>query len=86
MASSGPRRSCLGCGATDDQAALLRLVIRENGELEVSRRVEGRGGYLHAAETCWNLFLRRKSVYRAFHAEVEKAVKERLIVGLRARS
>jgi predicted RNA-binding protein YlxR (DUF448 family) len=86
MTSSRPRRSCLGCGKTDDQGALLRLVIQENGNLEVSRLAKGRGGYLHAQEACWDLFLRRKSVSRAFRAEVAKAAKERLIVGLRARS
>lgn len=84
MKSKAPRRTCLGCGNTDEQAKLLRMIIGENGELELNA-AKGRGGYLHPAESCWGLFLRRKSVYRAFHAEVDKAAKERLIAGLRAR-
>jgi uncharacterized protein len=83
MTSSGPRRTCLGCGKRDDQAALLRIVIQETGDLAVSRLAKGRGGYLHAQEACWDLFLRRKSVSRAFRAEVARGARERLIVGLR---
>jgi len=67
----------------DDQAALLRIALGENGELEVKRLGNGRGGYLHKEATCWDLFLRKKSVYRAFHAEVARPAKERLVVSLR---
>ncbi|MGH7769373.1 MAG: YlxR family protein [Candidatus Binatia bacterium] len=84
MINKWPQRTCLGCGKGDDQTALLRIVI-QSGELEVSRLAEGRGGYLHKTETCWDLFLRRKSVVRAFHAEVGRPAKERLIASLRAR-
>ena len=80
-----PRRTCLGCGKPDDQTALLRIVVRDSGELEVDRRGEGRGGYLHGAEACWDAFLRKKSVYRAFHMEVGRSAKERLIHCLRQR-
>jgi predicted RNA-binding protein YlxR (DUF448 family) len=83
MTNREPQRSCLGCGKTDDQTKLLRIVIQENGELEINRLEKGRGGYLHRAEACWELFLRRKSVFRAFRVEVGKPAKERLIVSLR---
>jgi len=63
----------------------LRIVIRENGELEINRSANGRGGYLHAEQACEDLFLRRKSVYRAFHAEVARPAKERLVLALRER-
>ena len=62
------------------------MIIDEDGALEVNRTGKGRGGYLHRAEACWDLFLRKKSVYRAFHAEVGRPAKERLISALRARS
>jgi predicted RNA-binding protein YlxR (DUF448 family) len=83
--NSASRRTCLGCGETDEQSALLRIAIREDGELEINRWGKGRGGYLHAAETCWDLFLRKKSIYRAFHKEFDRAVKERLVLVLRER-
>jgi predicted RNA-binding protein YlxR (DUF448 family) len=85
MTSRRPQRTCLGCGKRDEQAELLRIIIQENGALEVNRLGDGRGGYLHGAEACWDLFLRKKSVYRAFHAEVGRPAKEQLILNLRAR-
>ena len=79
------RRTCLGCGRVDDQAALLRMRIREDGELEISQQGEGRSGYLHTAEACWQLFIRKKGVYRAFHKEIDHAARERLVLALRGR-
>jgi predicted RNA-binding protein YlxR (DUF448 family) len=84
MTNKHPQRTCLGCGKKDGQTALLRVVI-QNGDLEVSRLAQGRGGYLHKEETCWDLFLRKKSVVRAFRSEVGRPAKERLISSLRAR-
>jgi len=84
MTNDSPQRTCLGCGKADDQTALLRMVIRD-GELEASRSAKGRGGYLHERQECWELFLRRKSLYRAFRAEVGRPAKERLISNLRER-
>jgi predicted RNA-binding protein YlxR (DUF448 family) len=63
----------------------MRMVVRD-GELEVNRFATGRGGYLHAAETCWDLLLQKKSVYRAFHEEVDRAARARLVSKLRERS
>jgi predicted RNA-binding protein YlxR (DUF448 family) len=84
--NSAPQRTCLGCGRTDDQSALMRMVVREDGELEIGRFARGRGGYVHAAEICWNLLAQRKSVYRAFHEEVDRAARARLVSRLRDRS
>jgi len=78
------QRSCLGCNAADGQSALLRIVIQESGELKVDRLGIGRGGYLHPAESCWESFLRRKSLYRAFRQEVTRPAKEKLVLALRA--
>ena len=84
--NSAPQRTCLGCGKTDDQSALMRMVIAEDGELEINRLAKGRGGYLHPAEICWKQLLQKKSVYRAFHKEVDRAARARLISWLRERS
>jgi predicted RNA-binding protein YlxR (DUF448 family) len=63
----------------------MRMVIRD-GELELNRFAKGRGGYVHAAETCWNLLLQKKSVYRAFREEVDRAARARLVSKLREHS
>lgn len=77
-----PRRTCLGCGARDEQRILLRIVQRD-GELRVDRLAKGRGGYLHKAEECWSSFLRKKSTHRALRVEVGREAREKLIRTLR---
>jgi predicted RNA-binding protein YlxR (DUF448 family) len=69
----------LGCGAREEQEKLIRLVVGERGDLKIDRWAEARGGYLHVARACWQAFLRRKSLHRAFHAEVGKDAKEKLV-------
>jgi hypothetical protein len=39
----------------------------------------GRGGYLHRAPSCQKAFVTRKGHYRAFHVEISRAVKTKLI-------
>lgn len=77
-----PQRTCLGCGARNEQSALLRIVERA-GELCVDRLAEGRGAYLHRREECWGAFVRKKSLYRALRVEVGREAKQRLVQALR---
>jgi predicted RNA-binding protein YlxR (DUF448 family) len=83
--SAGPRRTCLGCGVQEDKAELIRLRVDPWGELSVDNNGTGRGGYLHRAQGCWEKFVRRKSVYRAFHVEIGKSVKQKLVEALKGR-
>lgn len=80
-----PRRSCLGCGAQDDKVQLIRLRISGDGELIADDSGAGRGGYLHRAHECWQKFMRRKSVYRAFNVEISKSAKQKLVEALKER-
>jgi predicted RNA-binding protein YlxR (DUF448 family) len=75
----------LGCGARDKQKGLIRIVVRSEGALQLVGQNQGRGGYLHKAEECWGAFLRRKKMYQAFHREVTRESREKLIVALRNR-
>ena len=79
------RRTCLGCGTQDDKARLIRLRSAGDGELIADDLGAGRGGYLHRAYDCWEQFVRRKSVYRAFHVEITKSAKQKLIAALKER-
>jgi predicted RNA-binding protein YlxR (DUF448 family) len=74
-----PQRTCLGCGTRDEQKKLIRLVVGEESNLKIDRSANARGGYLHCAPACWRSFMRRKSLYRAFHVEIGKDAKEKLI-------
>jgi predicted RNA-binding protein YlxR (DUF448 family) len=80
-----PRRTCLGCGARDDQSRLIRLRAGDRGELSADGSRLGRGGYLHHGHECWEQFLKRKSVYRAFHAEIGRSAREILVQELKER-
>ena len=73
-----PQRTCLGCGARDSQDHLIRLAVADQGRLIVDRN-QGRGGYLHRKAECWQMFLGRKSQYRAFHVEITRTTREQLI-------
>jgi len=75
----------LGCGGRDDQKQLIRLRAGARGELIADDSSAGRGGYLHRALACWEKFLRRKSVYRAFHMDIGKGVKEKMVQELKER-
>src|SRR2546428_4320661 len=74
-----PQRTCMGCGARDNQSRLLRLIVAEGGTLKVDRKGSGRGGYLHGGRECWHAFVRRKSLHRTFRREISKDVKQDLI-------
>jgi predicted RNA-binding protein YlxR (DUF448 family) len=80
-----PIRTCLGCGFRDEQHKLIRLTVDGRGELRLRQSDGGRGGYLHAAPECWQAFLKRKSHYRAFRAEIAKSAKEKLVHELNER-
>jgi predicted RNA-binding protein YlxR (DUF448 family) len=74
----------LGCGKRGNQDELIRLSLTHQGQL-ILDRIHGRGGYLHRSASCWQSFLTRKGQYRAFHAEVDRAAKEKLIELLKDR-
>jgi predicted RNA-binding protein YlxR (DUF448 family) len=78
------QRTCLGCGGRDSQANLIRLALMGQDRLAVAKK-HGRGGYLHKGSDCWQKFLGRKGHYRAFHAEITKAMKIELIKELEGR-
>ncbi|TMB64204.1 MAG: DUF448 domain-containing protein, partial [Deltaproteobacteria bacterium] len=52
-----PQRTCLGCGARDDQKKLIRLVATDQAGLQVEKQGRRRGGYLHHDQECWQAFL-----------------------------
>ena len=80
MAKPGhePERTCLGCGARERKAQLVRLIVNAAGQLAVASHGQ-RGGYLHRRAQCWSGFVNRKSHFRAFHVEVAKPAKEKLL-------
>ena len=80
-----PQRTCLGCGLREEQNKLIRLKAGEQGELKIEGLTNGRSGYLHLAPSCWQGFLRKKSLHRAFHVEVGRDMREKLVRELKER-
>ncbi len=83
-----PMRVCLGCGAVDQQAAMLRIVRTPDGRLalDAARRAGGRGGYLHRQSACWVEFARRKGLVRSLRAPADRAVRSALVTELECRA
>ena len=72
------QRTCLGCGSRDDKDKLLRLAVTGQDQIQVESD-RGRGGYLHRVPSCQKAFVNRKGHYRAFHVEISRTVKAKLI-------
>jgi len=83
---SSSQRTCLGCGERDAQSQMIRLTVSPDGRLKVDAVGQGRGGYLHRVEQCWQDFLRRKHHYRAFRMELCRDAKQQLTEELKART
>jgi predicted RNA-binding protein YlxR (DUF448 family) len=61
---------------------MIRLTAPQANLLKIDRQGRGRGGYLHQAQSCWQAFAKKKSVYRAFHLEISKGAREDLVRAL----
>jgi predicted RNA-binding protein YlxR (DUF448 family) len=86
MAKRGhrPQRTCLGCGERDDREKLIRLAVTGPDQLAIEPQ-QGRGGYLHRDPRCHQAFIGRKGQYRAFHVEVSRTAKAKLVEALASR-
>ncbi|TQN32447.1 hypothetical protein FHX37_2407 [Haloactinospora alba] len=62
-----PVRTCVGCRSRAAQSDLVRLVV-EDGVVtpDPTRRMPGRGAYLHSDPQCWESAERRKVWSRVF--------------------
>jgi len=62
-------RTCIGCGQTAAQLALVRLKAEAGRVVVDHARTGGRGAWLHPAEKCLDRALKRRSFARALRAE-----------------
>ena len=71
-----PKRTCIGCRKTDDQAVLMRLVgVDTDGRIAVRvdehRRMSGRGAWVHRGTACFAAALKRRAFNRAFRGQAD---------------
>ena len=85
MRRAEPIRTCVGCGAREPRAALVRFVVSA-GELapDLPARAPGRGAWLHRRPECWDAFARRRGPVRALRATPSAASRARLSTALSA--
>ncbi len=71
-----PIRHCVGCGAGKPKKELNRVVRTAEGEIsfDVTGRKAGRGAYLCADAACLAKARKKKSLERAFAAQVPEEV------------
>ena len=66
VGTSGPQRTCIGCGRQAEQRELIRLVRSAEGELMVDHphRLGGRGAYVCSSRSCLSRALRSSRLSR----------------------
>ncbi len=75
-----PIRTCVACKKQAPQAELIRLVKTGDGlELDIARRLGGRGFYLHACSSCISLLAEPGRITRAFRIKLNRDKQQELI-------
>ncbi|AJC11917.1 hypothetical protein JI75_03795 [Berryella intestinalis] len=66
------QRTCIGCGATSDKTALLRIVRTSDGAAQVDPkgRMAGRGAYVCSQE-CFEKAARTSKLQRALKMKID---------------
>ncbi|MDU5607889.1 MAG: YlxR family protein [Actinomyces sp.] len=75
--TSGPRRTCIGCGAHAHRTALVRIVRSPDGSihLDPTATLPGRGAWVHPDAGCVQKARVRRGLARAFRTgNVSEAV------------
>jgi predicted RNA-binding protein YlxR (DUF448 family) len=70
-----PQRTCVGCRQAAGKRELVRVVRTPAGSVEVdpTGKKNGRGAYVHADPSCWELALTRKALQHALKTELSDA-------------
>lgn len=68
-----PVRSCVVCRTRRPKQALVRIVRRPDGrlELDLEQQKPGRGAYLCPQPSCWNLKVVLPRLQRALRVEID---------------
>lgn len=62
-----PQRTCVGCRKVEGKRQLIRLVRTPTGTVEIDEtgKRSGRGAYLHARRSCWEIALQKRRLEHA---------------------
>ncbi len=74
-----PQRMCVACRQSQDKKSLVRIVRTDEGVfVDETGKLAGRGAYLHADPSCWEIGL-KKSLERALKTNFTEQDRERLL-------
>ncbi len=64
-----PQRTCVGCGSVTAKRQLVRVVRGLDGEVrpDPSGKAPGRGAYLCAKRSCWEIAFKKKRLERSLN-------------------
>jgi len=67
-----PQRTCVGCGSVTAKRQLVRVVRGLDGEVrpDPTGKAPGRGAYLCAKRTCWEIALKKKRLERSLNVVI----------------
>jgi len=67
-----PQRTCIACRKVSDKRTLVRLVVADNGrvDIDVSGKKEGRGAYLCPRKSCWELAVKKNRLDYALRTKL----------------
>jgi uncharacterized protein len=78
--TTGPTRTCVGCGSRDAQASMVRLRRGAAGSVVVDSTVQhGRGAYVHAQSDCIRGLVRSKVIGKSLRTTVAKEARMELM-------
>ncbi|WP_315297772.1 YlxR family protein [uncultured Actinomyces sp.] len=66
--TTGPQRTCIGCGTRAHRTALVRIVRSPDGAIHLDRTatLPGRGAWIHPDKGCVQRARARRALARAF--------------------
>ncbi|HEY0757568.1 MAG TPA: YlxR family protein [Ktedonobacteraceae bacterium] len=75
-----PMRTCIACRQNKPKRELLRVVRTPDGhvQLDATGKKAGRGAYLCAKLSCWEIALKRKCLENAFEVTISAEDREAL--------
>lgn len=74
-----PQRMCVACRQSQDKKSLVRIVRTPEGVyVDETGKLSGRGAYLHADPSCWEIGL-KKSLERALKTSFTEQDRVRLL-------
>ncbi len=75
-----PMRKCVGCGEMKPKSELIRIVLTDEGEVELdsSLKKNGRGAYLCNSIECLERAIRSKGLNRSLKTMIPDSVMESL--------